>query len=178
MRDALTFPIEIVYNRQKVDKDFLYGGHLTTQETLRDIVLTLTHKFAVGNQINVEHTNRTYVKHTILIPKTALDWVKKLIIEFCPSLSFGWLKPNYKRVNCKVKEVCTNSYYNVYPVPQGSRESSKYLNVHQWLTAEPFTKTDLQTAYKTIYTHPASKFYTAKQIAQIAVEELLHNNKI
>ena len=175
MYSTFNFPIKSVCNSKIISKDLLQGGHVKVEDTLREIIIRMSYDFAVGDQINVEHTSKTYTKHTVLIPQTGLDWIKQLIIEFCTQLNFGWLKPNYRKINCKVKEVCTNTYYNVYPVPQDSKEKSKYLNAYQWLTAEPFTKADLNNACKIIYTHPESRFYTAKQIAQIAVEELLHN---
>lgn len=114
-------------------------------------------QFARGAQAKVQHKKEEKKVAIFDRPATAFDWLKQLIIEWQPSLNFGWLIP--ETIVAKVVTVTeiNEAYYNVIPVGIEDRRKQvlelikqkpipKQIDVIDWLEGEPITKEDIGNA--------------------------------
>jgi hypothetical protein len=87
--------------------------------------------FTIGSQVKVESQTE---KENIVVfskPSSAIDWLKSLIVEFEPTLKFGWLIP--KTIDVKLEQDIHHheTYYNVLPTPKqfSDRSVTTYLRL-------------------------------------------------
>ena len=133
----------------------------------------ITYQFAIGSQVRIDQQTTTYTTHTIDIPNTGWDWFKKVVIEFCPQLNFGWITPTYKELKCKQKVVNNNTYYNVIPIDPTKKYKDRYpITEIKWLTTMPYTLDEKLNAEHNVYKlkdNIGYCWYSPKQLAQIAI---------
>lgn len=60
-------------------------------------------------------------------PKTGLDYLKECLINFCPSLQFGWLVPEYELIRLKTIYI----YKDVYRITPLSSEEMDCLDTDE-----------------------------------------------
>lgn len=117
-----------VYGRQYADDQY---RRMFTE--LRAIV-------AQGTQSQIRHEVKTVNSHVAFIPKTAFDWLKKLVVDFEPTLNFGWLKPEIISKTVPTHQEITKIFWNVYPLQQGEITYRGYWpDKIEWLTTMPPT---------------------------------------
>lgn len=152
----------------------------------REYTVELIKEFAVGSQIRIETDNNTKKSYLVSIPLNGINYLKKIVIEFCPEINFGWLQPAYKKVYGKVVNNYTYTCYNVYPLSKNekNRDNTFRLTTANWLNSDPFTPRELDAAYTRIdeldYNYRFSNGgyktiinYTPVQLAKISVYESL-----
>lgn len=74
--------------------------------------------FTVGSCSKVNHHSSQENLELFLKPVTAMDWLKCLVVEFEPTLNFGWLAPKMEHFACSRNVHHQETYYNVLPTPQ------------------------------------------------------------
>jgi hypothetical protein len=89
-------------------------------------------------------------------PVTAVDWLKQLVVDWCPSLNFGWLVPQFRSVTVDVETQQVHTYYNVVPVSiSRDRERLYFAKFNElpirirhetWLEMDPCTSEDIANA--------------------------------
>lgn len=119
-------------------------GDLAKNEIVHEVEV----KFAAGNQFKTtEHTTRE-PRSTFFVPKRVRDSLKAIIIHFEPTLNFGWLVPEYKRISLvdEVTEYAT--YYNIYPfsyqIPDDQEKIR--LTINEWLDSPPPNQSEVKEA--------------------------------
>jgi hypothetical protein len=111
-----------------------------------------TIKFARGHQARVVHEKNEKISIVGKMPESPIDWFKALLVQWDPSLNFGWLAPRIKDVLSITEITEQNTYYNVMPLDKNFQPS--YLEVHEWeglpdliecdwLLGEPPTQSDV-----------------------------------
>lgn len=118
MYQQFTYPIQTLQIKQLLDKTQVTNCKINIEDQLEYFAINVSKQFAVDSQTKTEQTYKVNITHAAWIPKTAANWVKKLIVDFCPELQFGWLKPKYRQITKQQKVYTTNTYYNLYPVPE------------------------------------------------------------
>lgn len=121
---------------------------------MRGVVVEVAKSFAVGDRITANRDECRQVEARASIPATPLNWVKKLITDWQPSLNFGWLTPTLRVIETQVRVTVNEKIYNVYPV-QGQRDRSRqrivFGGLHhptplEWLSSEPPTAQQIRQA--------------------------------
>lgn len=127
---------------------------------------------ATGRQIRTEVSSDRHVEKTCLVPASNWDWVKKTIIDFEPTLNFGWLKPKYKTINTNVHVIKHFKISNVYPLELETANRKAYVDlvsipepVDWLLSSEPPTPEEVNDTEKQIV---ASKFMSRLRAREAA----------
>lgn len=114
-------------------------------EDIHGYVLRLSSRYAVGDQVTTTDSYSMGSEKYIEMPSTIFDYVKHALVNWQPTLNFGWLSPSYMSVN----NYSTNNYYNVYPVSTEPRINSlelleTTLTPVTWLKGMPATNEDIK----------------------------------
>lgn len=134
--------------KQFVSEYSLDRFEVSPDSEMKGLVLSVAKSFAVGDRITeYEHESR-HVESWVYIPRSPIDWVKTLIVDWQPSLNFGWLTPALKKINTQVTHISREKNYNVYPVePQGKRVTKEIIFAEtrhpsplEWLSSDPPTQ--------------------------------------
>ena len=110
-------------------------------------------QFARGNQTQVSTEVRVTKQQVFTTPATATDWLKQVIIEWEPTLKFGWLRPRLRAVTVDVETCQENTYYNVVPMAMDEGRERLYITKfgrapiaisgESWLDMDPCTAEDI-----------------------------------
>ena len=173
MYQEFTYPVQKLYTQHLVDKHQLTNCKVNIEDQLNHIVVNIFKDFAVGSQIRTEQNYRVNITHAASIPKTAVDWVKKLIVDFCPELQFGWLKPEYKQITKQEKVYTTNTYYNVYPVPEQWDRNQYRI---RYLESQPYTVSEWNSAVGRVMPLTPITRYNGKELTDYMAKYLYDKN--
>lgn len=119
------------------------------EDIFGDLVLSVSAKFAKGNQIKSGSTSHRHVESKVEIPASTWDMLKHVLISWIPVLRFGWLVPKYKWIETEITINETTTYFNVYPIETENRKG--YVDMIrmspvEWLCAEPMNKIEYREA--------------------------------
>lgn len=128
-------------------QDVALHGKQYLDHVHQQLVAELTAIVAKGSQSQVRMEKREIDFHIAFIPKTAWDWLKKLVIEFEPTLNFGWLQPNLIEKTVPTRQDIIYEFWNVYPLqPEEYSYKGRWPNKIEWLTTTPPTDEQLKDA--------------------------------
>lgn len=117
-----------------------------------------------GSQVRVhyrEHETHSRIKATV--PATPWDALKLLLVQWQPTLDFGWFRPKTRSIITKQYYSVEEEYINVIPAPPDSMRSQVWRITHldalpltsidqaQWLIGEPCTKHEINKARDDYY---------------------------
>ena len=166
MYQQVTYPIQSLQLQQLIDKKQIANCNINVEEQLYHFTVRASKQFAVGSQTRTEQSYKVDTTHEAWIPKTAVDWVKRLIADFIPALNFGWLKPQYRQITKQQKITNNITYYNIYPV-------SEQWDMVTYLESQPYTVSEWNSAVAKVM--PSTKptpitRYSGKELADYMAE--------
>jgi len=143
-----SFDLErIELSRAIDDIELMIHGECFRNEIMRRTVIEVSALVAKGKQAKVTESTKTIRTHVALVPRTPWDWMKWLIVDFDPTLNFGWLKPDLIEYNIPTQQKITNTFWNVYPLQPGNfTVNGRWPDKIEWLTTTPPTEEDLRNA--------------------------------
>lgn len=133
-----------------MDSDVHICGEEWRGDVLQETVIRLSAFVAQGQQVEVKNETKTTKTHVAIVPKTAWDWLKQLIVEFEPTLCFGWLVPVLTEYTIPTEQQTCKTFWNVYPIQKGDVSVGRghWPDKVEWLTTTPATDKDLRNARK------------------------------
>lgn len=138
MYQQFNYPIQELVVKEYIKK-YVPNCNIRIEQPLQELdyfAVTVSKYFAVGSQVRTQEDYKVLTTHSASIPKTAVDWVKRLIVDFIPALNFGWLKPEYRQITKQQKITNNITYYNIYPVPE-QWDRNQYMV--RYLESQPYT---------------------------------------
>jgi hypothetical protein len=115
-------------------------------------------KFARGRQVRTSRREEVVRKEIRKIPETPFDWLKALLIQWEPSLGFGWLVPRLVMLTIDVEVHYHETFWNVAPLALPEDDRAGYISVFRtppldlncgtWLNSEPPSTEDIARARK------------------------------
>lgn len=143
------FPIQEFTRQVRIPVDEL--SYISLDEDFpKGYILTMARKFALGDQLTTTESHTEGNEKFIEMPSTLIDYLKHALVQWEPTLNFGWLSPSYMSimVNC-INNYSTSNYYNVYPVSTEKRINSLELletplTPVTWLKGVPATNEDIK----------------------------------
>ena len=147
------FPIEQYTQSFYLDPYILVNN--SYQDYLNSYSTSFTSKFAKGSQTLVDKTNKSLKLEGILQPTSLIDHIKHALINWEPTLNFGWLTPKYSKSYINFEYTESSSYVNVYPLPTSHPGRFYTLYEHslspvEWLNAKPVSRESVSKAHENI----------------------------
>ncbi|XHX80840.1 MAG: hypothetical protein RBJ76_13175 [Stenomitos frigidus ULC029] len=137
----------------RLGKEYFQADVINTVERQ---TLEVKRYLATGSQIKSQATKSEQVTQVWSVPATWFDALKQALIEWQPTLYFGWLRPELRQLPQLVEVTEHATYLNVFPLPLQLAQQNKDLALRRiapmevtpdaWLDGEPFTRQDWEAA--------------------------------